>query len=211
MMVKKAKHMALFAIAGALVAFSSTFLLSPKWEAVATLCVANVAGTPIESPPEFVDRLRSPATSSEVLRLVGPNQGIGNDEALLASTRISTIGSSIQLRVRAIAPEVAISVINAYLKVVIEQQSNLLAQQVETVKRYGLLEKVSLLNMDEGDQGSAYRAKKLETLILTYPTRFSVKPATFSNPVSPNRVLVTLLGFFIGLGLGLVRFIQSND
>lgn len=211
MMIKKIIYLVIFAFACALVAFASTYFLPQKWEAVATLRVGSVAGVPIESTLEFTDRLRSPATISQVFHLLGGGHGIDDEEVLITSTRISSIGSSIQLRVRAISPEVAIGVINTYLKVVTEQQNNLFDQQIDIVKRYGFFDKMSIFNMVEGNTWDNYHAKDAEALILTYPTRYSVMPAAFSKPVSPNRGLIAALGFFGAAGIGLLAIYKKND
>lgn len=201
-MLKKIIYTLVCAFLGALVAFSATFMIPKKWEAVAVLRVGSVAGIPIESPSEFVERLRSPATISEVVNRLEARHDIDGEDGLISSTRISTTGSSIQLRVRASKPETAIGIIDDYLEVVRGQQTNILEQQIEAVKRYGFLEKVSVVTLGEGKSAAEYRSKGIEALILTYPTQYTVKPAVLSKPVSPSRGLMVVLGFLLGAWIG---------
>lgn len=196
-MSKKFLYLGLLALLGALVAFLGSFTMPPQWEAVATLRGGMVAGVPIESTLELVDRLRSPATVSGVSELIGKGLGANELEELRGATRISIIGSSIQLRVRAPSQDIAIKIVEAYFKVISVQQSNLLLEQIDALKNFGLADKVEVVSSTAEVKGRLTRDGS-PLLIKTYPTQFSVKPAAFPKPVFPNRFLITLFGFLTG-------------
>lgn len=212
MTFKKFLYLGLFALLGALVAFAGGFTLQPQWEAVATLRVGMVAGVPVESSGELVDRLRSPVTISEVSELIGKGLDANELEELRSATRISMIGSSIQLRVRAPSQDIAIKIIEAYAERVRVQQSNLLTEQIDALKSYGLADKVELVSSVMGEK-LFHKIDSSALLIQTYPTRLSVKPAVFPKQVFPNHFLITILGFLVGLvsGIGIDMLRRNRD
>lgn len=212
MTFNKFLYLGLFALLGALVAFAGSFTLQPQWEAVATLRVGMAAGVPVESSGELVDRLRSPVTISEVSELIGKGLDANELEELRSATRISMIGSSIQLRVRAPSQDIAIKIIEAYAERVRVQQSNLLIEQIDALKSYGLADKVEFVSSVMGEK-LFHKIDSSALLIQTYPTRLSVKPAVFPKQVFPNRFLITILGFLVGLvsGIGIEMLRRNRD
>lgn len=190
-------------LVGAALAFAASFALTPQWEVVATLKVGAVSGHPIESTAEFVDRLRSPLTLQAVAVASGDENLERHLQRLRDATRVSVIGSSVQLRIRAQNQEKAMKLANVYLSVVSRQQERLLADQVDALKALGLVAKHEVIATKDGAVLKMARNDGGCDLIHTYPTRFSVEPAGFHEPVSPVRSLMSLAGLLVGLASGI--------
>ncbi len=211
-------------VIGSGIGYVSSLMITPQWEAESVLVPTLLSLKDNETGVDMVSRLRSPLALRRVADRVVLEQPGFNIETLRGGTRIVPYGSGATLKVRANSSELAIRISEYFLDEFNRQQDALLAVRQDQLKARKLLiqreygELLKALPDTEGMRGKSavtlllgINGQDLIQGLLPSPASFSIAPACLEKPVTPSRLLISILGASIGLCLAMTRaLLESN-
>ena len=213
-----------------------SYLLPRQWEAEAIIATGTIGGTAIESSTELISRLRSTNTITNVLLDNGIALSQKSIIKLRSSTRLTPLSDSVEIRVRAPNTELARKILGSYFTEILKQHTSLSAPKLKALQEQADKIKqanqtlAELLNDHTGPKSGAsnfgtklaviellFRAKDQQASAEEQLSPLRTEATHLQNPVdgmpeyvSPDHLLITLLGSLAGLALAIIYLFSKN-